>query len=95
MNSSVRFNEEKLPARNNFYSSIKDEKIGDGGKISDGHISDKEFLTCENILDKFEMKSMGDYQNHHLEKDVLLSADVFEKFLATCLKYYGFDDPCH
>ena len=41
------------------------------------------------------MKNMGDYYNHHLEKDVLLSVDVFEKFLATCLKYYEFDDPCH
>ena len=28
-----RFNEEKLPARKYFYSSIKDGKIGDDGKI--------------------------------------------------------------
>ena len=49
MNSFVRFNEEKLPARNNFYSSTKNGKIGDDGKISDGHISVKEFLTFENI----------------------------------------------
>ena len=45
MNSFERFNEEKLPARKYFYSSIKDEKIGDDGKISDSHISD--YLTCE------------------------------------------------
>ena len=36
MNSFKRFNEEKLPARKNFYSSIKDGKIGDDGKKSDG-----------------------------------------------------------
>ena len=34
-----RFNEEKLPARKYFYSSRKDGKIGDDGKISDSHIS--------------------------------------------------------
>ena len=49
---------------------------------------------CEKIWDNFEMKNMVDYHNHYLKKDVLLSADVFEKFIATCLKFYGFD-PCH
>ena len=33
MNSSKRFNQKKLPARKYFYSSIKDGKIGDDGKI--------------------------------------------------------------
>ena len=94
MNSFERFNEEKLPAKKYFYSSIKDGKIGDDGKISDGHISVKDYLTCEKIWDKFEMKNMGDYHDHYLKKDVLLSADVFEKFIATCLKFYGLD-PCH
>ena len=47
MNSFERFNERKLPARKKFYSSTKDEKISDDGKISDGHISIKDYLTCE------------------------------------------------
>ena len=49
---------------------------------------------CEKIWNKFEMKNMGDYHNHYLKKDALLLADVFEKFIDTCLKYYGLD-PCH
>ena len=49
MNSFERFNEEKLPARKYFFSSIKKRKIGDNGKISDGHISVKDYLTCEKI----------------------------------------------
>ena len=40
------------------------------------------------------MKNMSNYYDHYLEKDVLLLADVFEKFIDTCLKYYGLD-PCH
>ena len=37
---------------------------------------------------------MGDYHNHYLKKDVLFLADVFEKFVSTCLKFYELD-PCH
>ena len=92
MNSFERFNEEKLPARKYFYSSTKDGKIGDDGKISDGHISVKDYLTCGKVWEKFEMKNMGDYRDHYLKKEVLLShevitprlsADVFEKFIDT------------
>ena len=51
-------------------------------------------MTCEKIWDKFDIKDMGDYHDHYLKKDVLLLADVFEKFIDTCLKFYGLD-PCH
>ena len=94
MNSFERFNEKKLHAKNYFDSFIKDGKIGDDGKISDGHISLKDNLACEKIWDKFEMKNMGDYHDHYLQKDVMLLADVFEKFIDTCLKFYGLV-PCH
>ena len=94
MKSFERFDEKKLPARKYFYSSIKYGKVGDDGKISDGHISFKDYLMCERVWDKFEMKNMGDYHNHYWKNDVLLSADVFEKFVATCLKFHGLD-PCH
>ena len=85
MNSFERFNEEKLPNRKYFYSSIKDGKIGDDGKISEGHISVKDYLTCKKIWDKFYMKNMGDYHDRYFKKGVLLLA-VLEKFIDTCSK---------
>ena len=60
-------------------------------KILDSHISLKDYLRCEKIWNKFEMKNMGDYHDHYFKKDVLLLADVFEKFINTCLKYYKLD----
>ena len=40
------------------------------------------------------MKIMGDYHDSYLKTDILLLADVFEKFIGVCLEYYGLD-PCH
>ena len=94
MNSFERFNEEKLPARKYFFSSIKKGKIGDDGKVSSCHISVKDYLTCEKIWDKFEMKNMGFYHDQYLKEDVLQLVHAFEKFIGTYLKYYGLD-PCH
>ena len=37
---------------------------------------------------------MSDYYDVYLKTNVLLLADVFEKFVGTCLDYYGLD-PCH
>ena len=95
MNSFKRFNEEKLCARKYFFSSTRKGKIDEDGKTLNSHISVKDYLMCEKIWDKFKMKNMGDYHNHYFKKDVLLLANVFEKFIVTtCFKYYLFD-PCH
>ena len=94
MNSFEKFNEEKLCARKYFFSSTKKGKTDEDGKISDEHVSIKDYLTCGKIWDKFKMKNMGDYHDHYLKKDVLLLADVFEKFIDSCLKFYGLD-PYH
>ena len=40
------------------------------------------------------MKNVSDYHDHYLKKDVLLLVRVYEKFIDTCLKYYGLD-PFH
>ena len=49
MSNFERFNEEKLPARKYFFNSTKKGKTDNDGKISDGHVSIKDYLVCEKI----------------------------------------------
>ena len=76
-----------MPARTYFFSSTKKGNIDNDGKISDGYVRIKDYLASEKIWNKFNMKNMGDYHDHYLKKDVLLLADIFEKFIITCLKF--------
>ena len=94
MDSFKRFSEEKLPDKKCFYSSVKDGTTADNGNKLDGHISDKDYLRCKKIWNEFSMKNMDDYRDHYSKKDVLLLADIFEKFIDTCLKFNKLD-PCH
>ena len=75
-----------------YYSLEKGGTADGNGKNLDGHISHEEYLMCEKIWDVFDIKNMG--HDCYLKKDLLLLADVFEKFIDTCLKFYGLD-PCH
>ena len=54
----------------------------------------KDYLKANRIWNVFKINTMGDYHDLYLKTDVLLLADVFEKFINTCLDYYGLD-PCH
>ena len=47
---------------------VQEGKIDEDGKVSDGHVSIKDYLTCEKIWDKFKMKNMGDYDDHYFKK---------------------------
>ena len=77
------FSENKLSDKSNFFSSLKDE-----------YISEKDYDRANNIWNGFKMNSMDDYHDLYLKADVLLLADIFHKFIKTCLNYYGLD-PCH
>ena len=68
MNSFEKFKEKKGLLEFFFFSFTKKRKIDDDGKISDSHISLKDYLACEKLWDKFDIKDMGDYHNHYFKK---------------------------
>ena len=84
----------KLPGKKCFYSSLKHGTTDDNGEKLDGHISNKDYLTCNKIRNEFNKKSIGDYHDHYLKTDVLLLGDISEKFIDTYLKFYKLD-PFH
>ena len=49
----------------NIFIVLEDGKISDDSKISNGHISGKDYSTCKKTWDKFEMKNMGDFHDHY------------------------------
>ena len=83
MDSFEKFFEDKLPAKCEFFSSLKDRCI-----------SEKDYFKAINVWNVFKMNTMGYYHGLFLKTDILLLVNVFEKFIKTCLDYYGLD-PCH
>ena len=68
---------------------LKNSKINYFSKENLEKISDKEYEHVLNAWKKFEMKTMKDYQDLYLKCDVLLLANVFEKFRNNSLRNYG------
>ena len=57
-------------------------------------IEDCDFELFEEICNKFNIKTLGEYHDLYLKSDVLLLSDVFENFRETCFQYYKLD-PAH
>ena len=79
INSSKKFSEDKLPDKWEFFNSLKDKYISQ---------------RANNVWNAFKMKTMSDYHDLYFKKYVFLLTDVCEKFIKTCLDYYGLD-LCH
>ena len=88
VNRFQRCSEKKLPEKKHFLRSLKDEKTHDKGEKLDVHVTDKVYLTCIKIWNRFNLKNTADYHDHYLKKDGLLLAEVFEKFTSESLKFY-------
>ena len=60
-------------------------------RLSDSNISKKDFDHANKVWDTFQMKTMRDYHNLYQQTDVLLLADVFERFRNICQHHYKLD----
>ena len=56
-----RFNNTKLPTKDDFYSLLNDE-----------HISDTQYVNAIKVRNTFKLKNMGEYHDLYLKSDVLL-----------------------
>ena len=80
VDSWERFEENKLPPKEAFYS-----------KLSDEHIDDDDYKHAQRVWETFGCQTLGNYADLYCRTDVLLLADVFENFRKTSQKQYGLD----
>lgn len=80
MNNWNRYEEQCLPQQHNFYSSLTDEII-----------SKYDYEHAKLVWKSFGLENLGDYTDLYLKSDVLLLADIFEKFRQTCKVNYRLD----
>ena len=83
MDSWDKFEEKRLPSKDEFYS-----------KLNISGISEKDHSHACKVWNEFDLKNMGDYHDLYLKTDVILLANVFESFRKVCLDNYGLD-PAH
>jgi hypothetical protein len=83
MDSFDKFEEEKLPSIESFYSNL-----------NESNITEDEYEHAQNVWKTINMKNLGDYHDFYLKTDVVLLADVFETFRNTIHKTHKLD-PIH
>ena len=82
MDSWERFDEEVLPDKEAFCSSVNIEDI-----------TDIDYSHSRRIYKEFDNKNLGDYHDLYVQGDTLL-ADVFDNFRNKCIDIYELD-PAH
>lgn len=80
VDSWEKLNENRLPTIDQFYS-----------KLTETEISKSDYEFAQEIWEKFDIKTLGEYSDLYLKTDILLLADVFENFRETSMKIYELD----
>ena len=65
-------------------TSLKDGSTNEKGEKLDDQTTDKEYLTCIKIWNRFNRRNVVDYHDHYLKKDGLLLADILSESLKFC-----------
>ena len=80
MDSWERFDEELLPDKEAFYSSLNMEGI-----------IDVDYRHGKKVFKNFSNKNLGDYHDLYVQSDTLLLADIFENFGNKFIEIYELD----
>lgn len=83
MDSFTKFKEKSLSPQETFFNDLSKEST-----------SDEEYTFAKYLWEKMSCQSLQDYHDVYLLQDILLLADVFERFRSVCLETYGLD-PAH
>ena len=83
MDSWERLDENTIPPKETFYSELNLEGINDA-----------DYVHVKKVWHAFEIKSLDEYHDLHVQCITLLLADVFENFRNKCIKIYELD-PAH
>ena len=83
MDSWERFDEDSIPDKEAFYSSLNMEDITD---VDQRH--------AKRVFKSLNNKNLGDYHDLYVQSDTLLLADVFGNFRHECIEIYELD-PAH
>ena len=83
MDSFERFRETCLPPMPEFYS-----------QLTQAGITEEEYRHAQNVWKEFGCMNLGEYQDIYVASDVVLLADIFQRFRQLCLLFYKID-PVH
>jgi hypothetical protein len=78
-----KLDEESLPVKYHFYSTLEDSNI-----------TDEDYNHAVAVWQHFGCRTLGEYSDLYLKVDVMLLADVFENFRDICISTYNLD-PAH